>query len=98
VTHRQVRVTPGFFEQLDAQLAGERGPQGEPSATDFIAIELPTIIEQFAERFDDLPEVIVGLESARMLIAPGVLVDVVVVYGLLASDGVIDLIGMAIDV
>ncbi len=98
MTHRQVRVTPGFFEQLDAQLPGERGPHGEPSATDFIAIELPTIIEQFAEHFDVLPEVVPGIEAARMLITPGVLVDVVVVYGLLASDGVIDLIGMAIDI
>jgi hypothetical protein len=31
-------------------------------------------------------------------VTPGVLVDVVVVYGLLASDAVIDLIGMAIDI
>jgi hypothetical protein len=98
VTHRQVRVTPGFFEQLDAQLPGERSPRGEPSATDFIAIELPTIIEHFAEHFDDLPEVVPGIEAARMLITPGVLVDVVVVYGLLTSGGVIDLIGMAIDI
>jgi len=97
VVHRQVRVAPGFFDQLDAQLCSERGPKGEPSATDFIALELPTIIETFAERFTELPEVVPGVPAGRMLIAPGVLVHAVVVYGLLSDDDVIDLIGVTID-
>lgn len=94
---RQVRVTEGFFDQIDTQFRHERGPSGEPSATDFIAYELPAIIERFAEAFDDLPEIEPGLPAARMLIVPGILADAVVTYGLLADDGVIDLIGISVD-
>ena len=94
---RRVRVTAGFFDQLDSQLGADRGPHGEPSATDFVALELPAIIDRFAEGFDDLPEIEPGVGSARMLIAAGVLVGAVVVYGLLADDDVIDLIGVSID-
>lgn len=36
---REVRVTEQFFEDLDRQLGDERGPTGEPSATDFL--EMP---------------------------------------------------------
>jgi hypothetical protein len=97
VTRRQVRVTSGFFDQLDELFGRERGPNGEPSATDFIAFELPAIIDGFAERFDSLPEAVLGLPAARMFITSGVLVPIVVVFGLLADDGVIDLIGVSID-
>ena len=33
---RVVRVSQAFFDQLDEQLPPERGPEGEPSATDFV--------------------------------------------------------------
>jgi hypothetical protein len=69
---RTVRVTDAFFEQLDAQLGADRGPHGEPSATDFLVLELPPIVERFASGFDDLPEVVVGLPAARVLIASGI--------------------------
>jgi hypothetical protein len=54
VTRRTVRVDPQFFTELDAQLGEARGPNGEPSASDFLLIELPTIADAFAERFDEL--------------------------------------------
>jgi hypothetical protein len=66
--------TAGFFDQLDAQLPAERGPQGEPSVTDFIAVVLPTVIDRFADQFDDLPELVTGVAATRMFIGPGVLV------------------------
>lgn len=97
MTRRQVRVTAGFFDQLDAQLPAERGPQGEPSATDFVAVVLPTIIDRFAEQFDDLPELMPGVAATRMFIGPGVLVHAIAVYGLLSDDDVIDLVAIAID-
>lgn len=37
---REVRIAGSFFEELDSQLGPERGPNGEPSATDFIVIDL----------------------------------------------------------
>jgi hypothetical protein len=97
VARRQVRVTAGFFDQLDAQLPAERGPQGEPSVTDFIAVVLPTIIDRFAEQFDDLPELVAGVTATRMFIGPGVLVRAIAVYGLLSDDDVVDLVGIAIN-
>lgn len=54
MTRRTVRVDQQFFTELDAQLGEARGPNGEPSASDFSLIELPTIAEAFAERFDEL--------------------------------------------
>lgn len=38
---RIVRVSSLFFDQLDEKLRAERGDDGEPSATDFVVIELP---------------------------------------------------------
>jgi hypothetical protein len=56
---RQVRVDQASFDELDDQLGEDRGPNGEPSATDFIVTELLTIVEEFAERFDSLPPALV---------------------------------------
>ena len=97
MARRQVRVTAGFFDQLDAQLPAERCPQGEPSVTDFIAVVLPTIIDRFAEQFDDLPELVAGVTATRMFIGPGVLVRAIAVYGLLSDDDMVDLVGIAIN-
>jgi len=35
---RSVRVDRAFFDDLDRQLGSDRGPNGEPSSTDFIVI------------------------------------------------------------
>lgn len=94
---RRVRVAESFFEQLDELLPSDRGPNGEPSATDFLVIDLPSIVDSFATGFDALPEVIEGVPAARMLIAIGRLVGRFVVFGLEAADGSIDLIGLDLD-
>jgi hypothetical protein len=52
---RRVRVDSAFFADLDAQLGDTRGPLGEPSSTDFLVIELPTIVDEFAEEFESIP-------------------------------------------
>ena len=49
MTRRSVRVDAQFFAELDAQLRELRGPGGEPSASDFLVIDLPTISDAFAE-------------------------------------------------
>jgi hypothetical protein len=91
---RSVRVGQGFFDQLDATLGTSRGPNGEPSATDFLVFELPAIVERFATDFDALPEIMEGLPRGRMLIVTGLLVRAVAVYGLLQPDDSIELIGL----
>jgi hypothetical protein len=50
-----VRVADSFFEQLDEQLGASRGPNGEPSSTDFLVMELPAVVERFAIDFDSTP-------------------------------------------
>jgi hypothetical protein len=50
--------TAGFFDQLDAQLPAERTAAGTPSRGGFLAIELPSIMQRFADAFDELPEVV----------------------------------------
>lgn len=94
---REVRVAPIFFEQLDRQLGTERGPNGEPSATDFLVMDLPGIVEKFATAFDNLPMIAEGVPSARRYIGTGLLVTAVVVHGVELTDGAIELVGITID-
>jgi len=94
---REVRVSDSFFTELEDQLGAERGPRGEPSATDFIVVDLPEIVQQFATAFDELPEAIANVPSVRMFIGAGTLVDVFVVHGIETSGGVVLLIGVEID-
>ena len=94
---RTVRVSESFFEQLDDQLGADRGDDGSPSATDFLVFDLPTIVERLATGYDGLPEIIQGIHSGRMLITSGVLVRYLVVFGLLATDDAIDLVGISIE-
>jgi hypothetical protein len=97
VTRRTVRVDPQFFTELDAQLGESRGPNGEPSASDFLLIELPTIAEAFAERFDELLRVYPERDDYRYLVAGGRLVYAVVVVAQMHDDGSISLFGVEID-
>ncbi|MDZ7733917.1 MAG: hypothetical protein U5R31_13385 [Acidimicrobiia bacterium] len=94
---REVRVSEEFFRQLDRQLGASRGPSGEPSATDYLVIELPAIVERFAVDFDHLAEVVEGVPSARMLLTTGLLVRASAVYGLELSEGVVELVGIELD-
>ena len=54
-SRRTVSVDQAFFDDLDRQLGSDRGSNGEPSSTDFIVIDLPTVVDEFAENFDTLP-------------------------------------------
>lgn len=95
---RLVRVTESFFDQLDDVLAPHRGPNGEPSATDFIVIDLPPIVDQIAVGFDGLPEIVDGVPSARMVIGSGRLVARFVVFAVAVDDHSIDVIGVDLDI
>lgn len=93
---REVRVSPTFFDQLDRQLGPDRGPAGEPSATDFLVVDLPSVVERFATFFDALPDAVVGVPQARVLISTGRVVTAFAVYGLLIAGGAIELIGIVL--
>lgn len=94
---RTVRATASFFEDLDRQLPSERGPDGEPSTNDFQTYELLEIVDEFAEGFDQLPELIMGRPEYRILISTGMLVARYAVVGQLAPDGAVELIQLDID-
>jgi hypothetical protein len=49
----------------------DRGCNGEPSASDFIVLELPTIVDRFATDFEGLPEIVEGVPAGPMLITSG---------------------------
>ena len=108
MTRREVRVTPGFFDQLDAlpqffqTQSAQRGGgvlfgSAGGSSTDFAAFVLPEIVDRFAEQFDEMPESIAGVSAMRVYIGSGVLVRGVAVVGLLISDGTVELVGLGID-
>jgi hypothetical protein len=94
---REVRVADSFFEELDTQLSAERGPNGEPSATDFIILDLPRIVEEFSLRFDGLPEAVPDVGAVRMLVGIGTLTIAYVVHGVETSTGRIELLGVELD-
>lgn len=62
-----------------------------------MVVDLPRSVEEFALRFDDLPEAVAGVGSARMLIGVGALIKAYVVHGVETSAGVVELIGIAMD-
>ena len=97
MTRRTVRVDPQFFTEFDAQLGESRCPNGEPSASDFLLIELPSIAVAFAAQFDELLSVYPERHDYRYLVAGGRLVYAVVVVGQLIEDDSISLFGIEID-
>ena len=94
---RTVRVDPSFFDQLDAQLSEQRGPNGEPSAGDFLLVDLPLIAEEFAANFDRLIILDAEHPEFRSLVTTGLLVPGVLVTGVLRPDEVVSLISVRID-
>jgi hypothetical protein len=89
---RSVRVAHEVFDRLDAVLGAERGPEGRPSANDFLAFELVEIIEVFANRFDALPRLIEQRSDYRILINRGTIVYAYAVTGQLGLDGAVEII------
>jgi len=55
------------------------------------------VVDRFATDFDGLPEIVEGFPGGRMFIAQGLLVRAFAVFGLLMTDGGIDLIGIELD-
>ena len=97
MSRRSVRVDPRFFTELDAQLGESRGPNGEPSASDFLLVDLPTLSEVFAEHFEELPTLYPDRDDYRYLVATGLLVRAATITAQLVPDGSIVLFGIDID-
>ena len=94
---RTVRASPRFFQDLDRQLPAERGPDGEPSTNDFQVLDLLRIVDEFATRWDDLPELIPGRADYRILLATGNVVARFAMIAQLAQDGAVELVQLDLD-
>lgn len=94
---RVVRVSRDVFDELDLVLGSERGEDGTPSANDFLTIDLLPVVDAFATRFDELPELIPGRPDYRILISAGVLVHAIAVAGQLVPDGTVEILKVRID-
>jgi hypothetical protein len=71
---------------------------GSPSWHDFAAVDLPGIVERFADGWDDLPPLIPGRVDYRLLIDAGQVVAFYAVEAQLARDGVVELVSVEIDI
>jgi len=60
-------------------------------------MELPKVVERFATGFDELPEVIEDIRGARMLITEVLLVRAYVVYGILTTENVVELVAISVE-
>lgn len=94
MSSRTLRVDPRFFTELDAQLNESRGPDGEPSASDFVLVALPTVSGVFARTLDQLPTLYPDHDDYRYLVATGLLVRPVNTTAQLGPDGSIVLFGI----
>jgi hypothetical protein len=92
-----VRFASDFFHDLERQLAATRGPLGQPSRTDFLEYELPSIREIFSTRFDELAAAIPGRGDYRLLIASGSVVRAYSVIGQLIHDGSIEILQLDLE-
>ena len=60
-------------------------------------VDLPTLSEVFAERFDDLPTLYPDRDDYRYLVATGLLVRAATITAQLVADGSVVLFGVDID-
>ncbi len=97
MTDRPVRVLDSFYDNVFRGLRIERGPNGEPSADDFLDLDLPGIIDYFAACYDTLPRYLTDHPHYRVLIGSGLTVYAYHVVCQLAPDGAVELIQIGFD-
>jgi hypothetical protein len=94
---RIVRLDVGFLFALDDRLGDERSAEGTPSSADFLLIELPTIVEDFASSWDEMPRLYGGREDFRYLVVTGKLFTSAVVAGQLVDDNTVVLFDIQLE-
>ncbi|MGH9179889.1 MAG: hypothetical protein ACRD0N_15240 [Acidimicrobiales bacterium] len=94
---RGVRVRPSFFERLDELLPDERTADGQPSATDLLLHELPSIIDLLATAYEETTLEIEQVPGVRVLVTAGRLVTRVAIYVALGADDAVEVIYMDVE-
>lgn len=72
---RRVVFQDAFLDRLDLLLPTERPGVGTPSRSDFMAFELPPLVDLLATEFDAVTPVVPGFLDVRVLIISGILVS-----------------------
>ncbi len=94
---RVVRVTQQFFDRLDELFPSSRGADGEPSATDFLLHELPTVIDRLAEDFEGASVSVSDGSEVRAFISDGTLVAYFAVYAVLDEQDSVEIVYLEVD-
>ena len=97
MTLRVVRFAGSFFQRLDELLPESRGPDGSPSATDFLLHDLPPVRDLLAMDFEARTLVVPPGGSVRVYIGSGALVGRFVIFATLANDGAVEVLDLDID-
>lgn len=97
MTDRPVRVRSSFYRDVQS-LRPERGPNGEPSAADFLAFDLPEIIAEFATNWDKLPRHLPDHPFYRELVGHGLTVYAYQAVGQLGPDEAVELVRIYFDI
>ena len=77
---RRVTFRDAFFERLEELLPAERPGDGTPSRSDFMAFELPPLVDLLAAEFEEMTTIVPDVPGVRVLVASGVLVDRIALY------------------
>ena len=60
-------------------------------------MDLPQIVDESAQRFDELPDAVAGLSTVRMLVGVGALATADVVHAAETTSGAVEPIGVELD-
>ena len=85
---RRVIVLDSFFDYLEEVLPSERGPDGTPSITDFIVLDLMGVTDALAEDYEGTTNPVPGLPGYRIFITSGSTVSHLAVYVRLSGQDV----------
>ncbi len=90
MTDRPVRATEDFIDDIDRQFSDERGPQGQPSRSDFYTYDMLEIRDRFAQQWDAQAELVAGRPDYRVVIVRGRFGITYAVEAQLTRDGYIE--------
>lgn len=97
MAERSVRFTDQFFDRLDELLPTDRGGDGAPSVTDFLAFEAPRIRDRLAQDFDDIT-IATDDPDVRVYLTAGLFFGHIAVYVLdRPSDQAVDVFWLTLD-
>lgn len=93
---RQVIVSDEFFERLEILLPLERHADGTPSRTDFLTYELPAVLDQLVDNYEQITAPASPDSTLRVYITAGILIPYIAIYTRLIND-VIEVVWLSTD-